>query len=217
MHFHSFSPSHRCNFPGVVAAVDGTHIKIPGPSNFRDAYINRNGVPSMQLQVACSKNLMFVDVFTGWPGSCHDSRIFKNSPLATKLPQLDPKFHIIGDSAYALSSKLLVPFKNNGHLDDLQKKYNKAHSSTRVDVERSIGLLKGKWRKLKFLEMSNTEMMPEMIIAACVLHNFIIAKEGVDEDQIIMDDGDGDDIIDDDDHHPLQTAQAKRMEVARSL
>ena len=65
--------------------------------------------------------------------------------------------------------------------------------------------------------MSNTEMMPEMIIAACVLHNFIIAKEGVDEDQIIMDDGDGDDIIDDDDHHPLQTAQAKRMEVARSL
>ena len=41
--------------PCVIGAIDGTHIKIPGPSEHRDAYINRKGFPSMQLQVVCDK------------------------------------------------------------------------------------------------------------------------------------------------------------------
>ena len=38
--------------PGVICVIDGTHIRIPGPSEHRDAYINiKGGTPSMQLQM----------------------------------------------------------------------------------------------------------------------------------------------------------------------
>ena len=200
----------------MIAAIDGTHIDIPGPGNFRDAYINRSGRPSMQLQVACNKELLFLDVFTGWPGSVHDARVYKNSPLGVKLVAegLPVGFHLIGDSAYALAEHLMVPFRNNGHLDAVHKKFNKAHSSTRVEVERSIGLRKGKWRKLKYLDMQNVDDMPEIITAACVLHNFVILKQGVDEDEIEQ--------LPETDEDPDQgrvscNAQDKRLGIAHQL
>lgn len=42
----------RYKFPGVLGAVDGTHIKIPSPKRDSQSYINRKGVYSIQLQVS---------------------------------------------------------------------------------------------------------------------------------------------------------------------
>lgn len=39
-------------FPGVIGAVDGTHIKILAPKDTHEAYINRKGFHSLQLQVS---------------------------------------------------------------------------------------------------------------------------------------------------------------------
>ena len=40
------------DIPGVIAAIDGTYIKIPGPCNEkRDSYICRKGFPAVHLQV----------------------------------------------------------------------------------------------------------------------------------------------------------------------
>jgi len=41
-------------FPGVIGAVDGTHIKITAPNENSDSYINRKGFHSIQLQVSYS-------------------------------------------------------------------------------------------------------------------------------------------------------------------
>ena len=49
--------------------------------------------------------------------------------------------------------------------------------------EQFIGLLKGQWRKLKYLDMKDVDDMPEVITATCVLHNFVILKQDVDEDR----------------------------------
>ncbi|XP_071109875.1 uncharacterized protein [Haliotis cracherodii] len=109
--------------------------------------------------------------------------VFKNSPLAQKLADdpLPKEYHLLGDSAYGLSSSLLVPFRDNGHLTNVEKRYNSAHSSTRVDIERCFGLLKGKFRKLKFLDMRNVRDIPLVIVACCALHNFILARESFSE------------------------------------
>lgn len=40
------------SFPGVICAVDGTHIKIAAPRDHSDSYINRKGYHSIQLQVS---------------------------------------------------------------------------------------------------------------------------------------------------------------------
>ncbi|XP_052786768.1 putative nuclease HARBI1 isoform X1 [Mya arenaria] len=173
--------SARCGIPGIVGAVDGTHVPVPGPrSQHRASFINRKGYPSIQLQVVCDSKLRLLDTYTGWPGSVHDARVFRNCPLLDVCQQLPAPYHLIGDSAYPLSRYMLVPYRDNGHLDAQQKKFNKAHSSTRVDVERAIGLLKSKFRRLKNLDMLLAEQIPEVITACCVLHNFILDREGED-------------------------------------
>ena len=211
----------RCNFPGVVGAVDGTHVPILGPSEDPAAYINRKGRPSIQLQAVCDKQLLFIDVYTGWPGSVHDSRVFFNSPLRMKLENgiLPVQYHLLGDSAYQLKNYLMVPFRDNGHLTALQRNFNTKHSSTRIEIERAFGLLKGKFRRLKELEMTKVEDIPIIIFACCVLHNFIILDSGIDEMDIDLDD----DIIVGDVVDPFYNGQhipdanAKRLHIVHQL
>ena len=203
--------------PGVIGAIDGTHIKIPGPSEHRNAYINRKGVPSMQLQVVCDRNMQFLDVYTGWPGSVHDSRVFNNSPLKTRLDNLPPEYHLIGDSAYALNQHLLVPFRDNGHLTTLERKFNKVHSATRVEVEMSIGLLKGKFRRLKFLEMYNVLDIPFVIFSAYVLHNFILKNCDLDQDEIDYDHEEADAETEANAEQIVPGAASKRLDIAQRL
>ncbi|XP_067656434.1 putative nuclease HARBI1 [Haliotis asinina] len=156
-----------CGFPKVIGAIKDTQIPISGTSCNRDAFINRKGYSSMQLQVVCDAKLQFTDTYVGWPGSVHDCRIFKNSPLRHKLEQgyLPPDFHLIGDSGYSLAPYIMVPFKDKGHLSLAEKKFNKCHASTRVDVERAR-LLKRRFRRLMYLGMQLTEEMYNFIAAA---------------------------------------------------
>lgn len=124
------------------------------------------------------------------PGRMHDARVFRNSPLfnATTNPEIIPNnMHLIGDSAYPLLRTLMTPFRDSGHLTRSQIAYNTKLSSIRSIIERSFDLLKTKFRRLKFLDMSDFELGNAMIAAACVLHNFIIVNGGLnilDEDYI---------------------------------
>lgn len=108
--------SERAGFPNVVRALDGTYIPISGPTTFRDSYICRKGFPAIHLQAVCDSSLRFLDVFCGYPGS-----VFRISPFHDALQNLPGKYHLLGDSAYPLSSMLLTPFRDNGHLTSEQK------------------------------------------------------------------------------------------------
>ncbi|KAL5012227.1 hypothetical protein ScPMuIL_010778 [Solemya velum] len=135
----------------------------------------------------------------------------------SRVPYLRPsEFHLIGNSAYPMSENLLIPFRDNGHLGIIEKKYNKCHSSTRVDVERAIGLLKSKFRRLKYLDMYLEEEITDFIAACCLLHNFILKEEDAIDN---VDDTDTDNISSEDidqvvNEHLLAPAQAKRWEIA---
>ena len=110
---------------------------------------------------------------------------------------------------------LLSPFRDNGHLTRAQIGYNEKHTRTRQPIERAFGLLKGRWRRLKYIEMENVQEVPLVISAACVLHNFcLIADEGSIEEFLDVDNGDDDD--DDDECHfpvPRPAAVAKRNQI----
>ncbi|KAK0147771.1 putative nuclease HARBI1 [Merluccius polli] len=55
-------------------------IKAPaGPASID--YTNRKLFHSIQLQAVCDSGGRFLDTFTGYPGSVHDTRVLKNSPL----------------------------------------------------------------------------------------------------------------------------------------
>jgi predicted DNA-binding protein YlxM (UPF0122 family) len=75
----------RCKVPNVIGFIDGTHIRLsccPGDDN---SYINRKRYPSIVLQLIVDDRLVIRDCYVGWPGSTHDARVFRNSPIFTSL------------------------------------------------------------------------------------------------------------------------------------
>ncbi|XP_065570194.1 putative nuclease HARBI1 [Artemia franciscana] len=170
--------SSTAGFPGVLGAIDGTHILIRTPQHSSGTYINRKGFHSLQLQVVCQHNLKFTDCYVGQPGSMHDVRVFRHSEICTDLQKSTLFFpedsHLIGDAAYPLSDRLLTPYRDTGNLTRYQVRYNFKLSSTRMSVERAIGMLKGRFRRLKFFLFPYLVFICKSIIAACTLHNFCI-------------------------------------------
>ncbi|XP_053595504.1 putative nuclease HARBI1 [Microplitis demolitor] len=171
-------------FPGIIGAIDGSHIEILQPPGNANDYYNRKEKHSIILQGTCDHNGKFIDVLIGRPGRAHDASVFRSSTLFTRLadaenPLLRPNQHILGDSAYPLMVNLLTPFKDNGHLTRHQVNYNVKHASSRSIIERAFGLLKGKFRRLQYLNVKSVDMAIKIVSAACTLHNFILIQGDV--------------------------------------
>lgn len=164
-------------FPGCFGYVDGSHIPIKGRRENRESYINRMGYSSVLLQGVCNSNMEFIHAYAGWPGSIHDARMFRNSDLSHLLPSVPKHLHLLGDSAYPLSHALMTPFRDHGKLTVAQKKYNVVHGAARSVIERSFALLKGKFRRLKYLDMSLDMTIPSVVMSCVGLHNFILRNE----------------------------------------
>jgi hypothetical protein len=136
-------------YPDCVGAIDGTHIDIKGQADA--AYVNRKQRSSLILQACVDQKMRLTDIFIGWPGSAHDARVFRNSPLGELLKHRPDSViahgrHIIGDKAYPVMKALLPPYKDNGQLSEVQKNFNLVHNRCRCVVERSFARLKGKFR-----------------------------------------------------------------------
>lgn len=121
------------------------------------------------------------------PGKMHDARVFRNSRLFQMLmdqenPILQREQHLIGDCAYPLMLNLMTPFRDNGHLPAAHVRYNIRRSSIRSIIERAFGLLKIKFRRLKYLDISDVRFGNTIIAATCMLYNFIIDNEREIED-----------------------------------
>ena len=83
---------HRlAGFPGVIGCVDGTHVEIMRPPNDpnSDCFFNRKRRLTINVQVVAGPDLKLYDVIARWPGSTHDSRVFKNSALKARLENGD--------------------------------------------------------------------------------------------------------------------------------
>lgn len=74
-----------------------------------------------QLQVVCDHNMQIRDVYVGYPGSVHDSRVFRISPLSQTLQEKCQDLYILGDSGYPLLPNLLTPFKDWGIYQGLKE------------------------------------------------------------------------------------------------
>ncbi|KAL0841706.1 hypothetical protein ABMA28_013978 [Loxostege sticticalis] len=164
-------------FPGVVGAIDGTHIKINAPTKDAQSYINRKGTHSIQVQAVCTHDMLFTSVFAGYAGSVHDARVFRLSPVQNFIQDPDTYFegdsHIIGDAAYGVHQHM----KGTGKKRSLQNNFNFCLSSARMSIERAFGLWKTRWRSiLDCLPMVTVKKIPEYLLALAVLHNICILQ-----------------------------------------
>lgn len=173
----------------VVGALDGTHIPVPGerisPLHHTD-YYNRKQFYSFTAQVVVDSDGRILDVFVGTAGSVHDSRVWKLSPLcANLLTMLDfAKGEVLlADSGYALRGGVIVPYKEDyGELFDFQKRFNYLHSCLRIIIEMTFGKLKMRFPQLRNLNM-DVLFGPDVVTACCVLHNFLLDSEAL-QDQL---------------------------------
>ncbi|XP_024874056.1 protein ANTAGONIST OF LIKE HETEROCHROMATIN PROTEIN 1-like [Temnothorax curvispinosus] len=185
----------------VVGAIDGCHIPIKQPVRNANDYFNRKQFHSIILQGVCDHSARFIDVFIGMPGRMHDARVFRNSRLFQMLtdrenPILLQRQHLIGDCAYPLMLNLMTPFRDNGHLPAAHIRYNVRLSSIRSIIERAFGLLKVKFRRLKYLDISDPGFGNTIIAATCMLHNFIIDNGEIEDYNERMNDNDDAPVID---------------------
>ncbi|XP_051989756.1 putative nuclease HARBI1 [Xyrauchen texanus] len=75
-------------FPNVIGALDCTHVRIKRPSGPHEAdFINRTSLHSINVQMICDADCIITNVEAKWPGSVHDSRIFRVSSLSHQLAQ----------------------------------------------------------------------------------------------------------------------------------
>lgn len=171
-------------FPGVIGSVDGCHIPIRAPINNPIDYYNRKSFHSVILQAACNNNLEFIHIYVGMPGRVHDARVFRTSPLHNLINNngIPQHQHLLGDSAYQLHVNLMTPFRDNGHLTPAEILYNQRHSAVRSSIERAFALLKGKFRRLKYLDMALQEDIAIVVSACCVLHNVMIRHQANDDE-----------------------------------
>lgn len=56
---------------------------------------------------------------------------------------------------------------------------------TRQTIERAFALLKGRFRRLKYLHMARVDLIPATILACCVLHNICLNYEDDDLENYI--------------------------------
>ncbi|XP_065366236.1 putative nuclease HARBI1 [Calliphora vicina] len=140
----------KTGFPGVIGCIDGTHIKILAPKTMeRFKYYNRKGFFSLNATIVCDHKLQIRYIASHYPGSAHDSLIWNASELKqflkTNHNNGDKNTWILGDAGYPLEPFLITPFRSAAE-GTPESRFNHIHSQTRNVVERTIGVLKNRFR-----------------------------------------------------------------------
>ena len=78
-------------FPGVVGAIDGTHIRIIAPTENEHEFVNRKNFHSINTQVVFDAQYNILDIVAKWPGSTHDARILDQCGIKRMFDRNTPE------------------------------------------------------------------------------------------------------------------------------
>lgn len=162
------------------------------------AYVNRKKGISTNVMIVCDFNMKILFIVAGGEGCSHDASIYRSCVQDLKLP--DGMF-ILGDAAYPLlEDQMLSPYRSTlYHLPewraqlhqrgfaDKKEAFNYLHSSARMVIERCIGVLKARFRRLSlgFPRFKKLETLAKSIITCAVLHNWVLEHEARVENQFL--------------------------------
>lgn len=177
------------NFPGVFGIVNSCHIpvKISSTEDANDA--KSEPYSTVVLQAVCDHRMRFMDVHIGNPQPAHAVtctwKFFEYSSVGRNLSsnewEVSPGYFLLGDSTYPLRTYLLTPYKEDIELSEDKKKFNDIHKSVCKIIHKAFGLLRTKFARIKYIDTSRHDLVPQIITATCVLHNIILEEEGEGE------------------------------------
>jgi hypothetical protein len=190
----------RANFPHVIGAIDGKHVRVYKPSLTGSLYYNYKHFFSILLLAICDSNYKFIFIDVGAYGKCSDSTVFQNSIFYKKLREFNlniPKesnipgvpndlpYFFIGDEAFSISEHILRPYPGT-NLNFTKRIFNYRLSRARRYIECAFGMLTHKWRIFQRPLDVNVNLAIKIIKACCLLHNFVRERHGVNFNEIVF-------------------------------
>ncbi|XP_026451850.1 uncharacterized protein LOC113352220 [Papaver somniferum] len=177
-----------------VGAIDGTHISACVPASKQIPFRGRKAQITQNIMCACSFDMLFTFVYTGWEGTANDARVLMDaiSNEENKFPMpREGKYYVV-DSAYTNMPRFLTPYRGERyHLRDFRGRsrqangpmelFNHRHSSLRNVIERCFGVWKSRFPILKCMPNYPLRRQRLIPVACCTLHNFIRLNSRNDE------------------------------------
>ncbi|CAL2230034.1 unnamed protein product [Prunus armeniaca] len=180
------NPKYYPYFEKCIGAIDGTHVAAWAPAQKQTSYRGRKILITQNVMCACSFDMMFTFVYTGWEGTANDSRVFIDAVMRpeNEFPFPDEGYYYVVDAGYSNVPGFLAPYRGERyHLRDYRgpqraprgpmELFNYRHSSLRNVIERCFGVLKARFPILKLMPNYPPRRQRRIPIACCVLHNFI--------------------------------------------
>ncbi|XP_052734061.1 protein ALP1-like [Vigna angularis] len=200
-------------FKDCLGAIDGTHVRVKVPRSNAQRFRGRKDWPTQNVFAACDFDMKFTYVLAGWEGTASDLRILKNA-LDRDDPLVIPQGkYYLGDAGFMLKSTVLTPYRGvRYHLKEYTRRgpqnarelFNHRHSSLRNVIERTFGVLKKRFPIIASGTKPHygLDTMTDIILACCILHNFL---RGVDNDDSLLEEVDND--LNDREDHNVSSSQ----------
>ena len=128
----------------------------------------------------CDANLRIRYAAVAASGKTNDCRAFRKLyHLKEWLDSLPDGFFIIGDNAYGLCNRLLIPFSGADKSEEENDVFNFFLSHLRILIEMTFGRLTTKWRIFRkdLCHENGTIKNCKIVRVAMKLHNYVIDSD----------------------------------------
>lgn len=179
----------RWDFPNLVGALDGKHVRIVAPNNTGSLYFNYKKFFSIVLFALVDANCKFLLVDVGSYRKEGDSGIFQKSYLGKLIeggkvifpsPEYLPNSNILlphvvlGDEAFKLDTHMMKCYSKRQALEDPQKRTMNYHfCKVRRVSENTFGIMCSVFRIFFTPINVKPETVDNIIVVCCCLHNLI--------------------------------------------
>ncbi|KAL0463186.1 UNVERIFIED_CONTAM: hypothetical protein Slati_0206200 [Sesamum latifolium] len=142
--------------------------------------------------------MKFTYVLTGWEGSAADARVLRDAVTRNPGLKVPEGNYYLCDNGYTNAEEFLPPYKDvRYHLDEwgdgrrapqnYKEFFNMIHARARNIRERTFGLLKMRWRILQSKMYYPISVQNDIILACCLIHNFIRLEMDIDPMEHLFD------------------------------
>ncbi|XP_069585020.1 uncharacterized protein [Ranitomeya imitator] len=177
-------------FPNCGGALDGKHVRITQPPNSGSYFFNYKGYFSIILMALVNANYEFINVDVGMNGRVSDGGVLEHTLFGERLNNYDLhlppnsetrgnlNFVFVGDEAFPLHPNLIKPFPQK-NLTEERRIFNYRLSRARRVVENAFGIMANRFRVFHTPINMKLESIDSVVLACCVLHNFLRRRDAL--------------------------------------
>jgi Plant transposon protein len=187
---------------GMIGSLDCSHTYWKNcPKAWQGSFQGKEGKPTVVLEAMCDYNMFFWHASYGYAGCLNDINILNLSPFLERLidGRMDAAAQAVGaipfevggelfDLLFALVDGIYPKYSHfvqgiKQPIGDIQKQFTGWQESTRKDIERGFGCLKGSFQFVERpIHLHNLEEIGRRMTTCLILHNMCRADYIMEND-----------------------------------